>query len=327
MLHEFSTTKDLYGELLSTDRYSFVYIYSPKCPWCKELMPKFEMLSSFFNGALNFIMIDGRKCRILDKDFNVDTYPYLMLFEAKENLAGFQVEPELTPKNLLKGVYHGAGDVYRMAHYLTQLTGETPALPQPVHENIIELDKLGPHADSDSLDYLDATSGASLVNILSFTSPWMDFYYQELFQSSRPSSLLVQNSQFFDDKLKTFDIDGSQRSTSHLTNLFRVSHFPSLMLLPRNCGGSNSTVVRIEFHQYDSELLKKEIQTVRRLTKLCIDGDQTALSNFVSDFHSISIYPSLEDMQQKVNDAAGKAYEIHEDESDMEYISHAINDL
>lgn len=335
-LTEYGSTAELYEELLVTTKYSFVYIYATRCHWCQELTPKFQQLEGLFGGKINFIMIDGRKSRILGKDFNVASYPYMLLFEPALNLQDIQLHSEVSPKDLVRSIYNGAQEVSNMAYYLTELTGEVSHWPHSPNDNVVDLAQ--PRAMDQFIGTLNSYWGSifgttpvlddSPMALLSFTIPWMDIYYQDMFQTEDPLPFVDDLSQIFNEQVKFFTVDGSQTAMSNISNIFRVMNFPSLILLPQRNDELISTIVSIEFHEYDRQIFKKELSTVKRIIELCLSGNLDALTKCVNDFHSAEIYQSLQEMQEKINNSeASSKTDTKNDEMELNRLFDNIRDM
>lgn len=321
VITEFTSTNKLYNELLTTDIYTFVYIYSKSCNWCQDLNPKFEYLTEVFSesssSSLNFIKIDGKKSMNLARDFNIDSYPRLLLFEPSQNFASDDVN--ISPKHLLRSVYHGQRKITDMANYLSELTGQIPHWPGS-QQNVVDLSheltleklyyKLNAywrnalHAP-DEITKTESENGDTHtpeknILILSFTTPWIDTHHQEMFQGDLPGSILDQLAKNLDPSLEFFIIDSSQESMAEITNSFRVMNFPTIVILVQGENNTDSNLLVVNLLSCDREISEKEYDILWELLNACQNSDITELETLSQRFHSIYFYPSLNNLQLEI---------------------------
>lgn len=339
---EFTSTKKLYNELLTTDVYTFVYIYSKGCNWCQDLNPKFEYLTQVFlesaSSSLNFIKIDGKKSMNLARDFNIDSYPRLLLFEPRENFDSDDVN--ISPKHLLRSVYHGKRKITDMANYLSELTGQIPHWPGS-QENVVDLSheptleklysELNPYwrnALHAPKEYTNEKNGDDKNNILilSFTTPWVETHHQEMFQGDLPGSILDQLAPNLDPSLEFFIIDSSQESMAEITNSFRVMNFPTIVILIQGENEADSNLLIVNLLSYDREISGKEYDILWELLKACQDGDITELETLSQRYHSIYFYRSLNkrqlEIKKKLDSVNDENFDLEED-----WLSDRIRDM
>ncbi|QLL31516.1 hypothetical protein HG536_0B03790 [Torulaspora globosa] len=298
---EFGSTGELYQELLRTECYTLVYVYAVGCHWCQRLDPQFDRLAALFGrDAVQFGRIEGRRSRNFSRDFNVESYPQLLLFAPGRPGDG------LLPQDLLMGVYHGPMEFTAIAHYVGEQTGQMPEWPQ-ARGNTLQL------ADGESLEKLyrqlngrwrralglplAPRSGlASSPVVLFFVSPWMGSRHRELFLQDPASNAIGQLGKQGGPSAQLWTVDCTREQWSGLVNEFRVSGAPKVFILPQS-DNENGAVVAVDLLEYDRQVWQHELELLSRLLDAAVGEDHRALSSMSQEFHSINVYDSLQDMQ------------------------------
>lgn len=301
---EFGSTSELYAELVGSRQYTLVYVYSVGCQWCQRLDPHYERLPGLFaaeDGGLSvqFARIDGRKSQVFTRDFNVESYPQLLLFGPGGGAA--------SPKDLLEAAYDGAKDFRAITNFLSKNTGQMPRWPR-APDNVYEL------ADAESLLELEKQlAGDQAVIVLFFVNPYMCLRHQELLLEQLPNSVTGRLSVEWGSRIRLWRIDSSQERWAALANKFRVSSAPTVFVLSLTAG----EVVGVELLEYDRQVWTQELELLSRLVKAAVEEDGDALETTSRDHHSVNFYRSLPERQLQIQERRGEPVDEDQEDASM----------
>lgn len=303
---EFGSTRELYESLMVSELYTFVYVYSHGCH-SREVGPEFEQLAQLMLGEdgqplVGLASIDGHKSRNFARQFNVESFPQLLLFKPQQ-------EPAQTVLDLLGDVYHGGKSSVDMAKYLWQQTGHLPRWPKS-KDSVIELDSLNTlqkYASTFnsywSRSFTLNSSGELLqqVVLIAFVTPWTRTKYQDMFLGGMPNSLVDKLSAKYGSQLQLLRLDSSQENMASVVNEFRISTEPSIFLLFQE-DSRDSRLALLELLPYDSQTWDHEAQLLSQLVDAAVGRNFSQLQQLSRDYHSIYLYDSLQQRQQKIQD-------------------------
>lgn len=305
-------SENLYSLLKNSKSFTLVYIYSSTCHWCQQLDPKFDYLSSLFldNSNVSFTKINKRQARIFIEHFQISSFPQLLLFKPSLRNDEQQID------SLFVAVYRSYRTVASMAVWLTEMTGQFPKWPNSkVKSEIMHLSDLSkgvslrlrktlgfPLVEGREEELLDDQTTTPII--LTFITPWIDSHYLELFNGDASTSVLERLAEEFSDFI-FYRIDGSLKSMSLLTNEFRCSITPTIIIL------MNNNIIKIEFSAYNKDTWGKEYEIIRDILEICSNNDKC--SKFVEKLSAIYIYRSISELQNSLEQYDYIDYDIVQD--------------
>lgn len=307
---DFPCTLRLYERLMVTNLYTFVYVYSPGESHSLDVWPEFEKLAQLFlqedgQPLVEFASINGRKSRNFARDFNVESFPQLMLFGPRMSGEG----PSESVFGLLRGVYRGGNNYVEMGNYLGRETGHLPHWRDSVGvqtelystKALQDVESIFNSYWRDSLDFHSAKGSREGVVLIAFVTPWTRSKYQNMFLSGAPDAVVDQLNARYGSQVQFLRLDAAQKELAPLVNAFRVSTVPSVFLLLQD-GSQDSRVVLLELLAYDSQTLNSERQLLSELLDAATTGNFPQLQKLTQDYHSVYLYNSLQERQQEIWD-------------------------
>lgn len=324
---ELSSTAELYSTLLTSPNYSFVYIYSSTCRWCQELDPKYEVLPTVFpNSSINFIKVDGKNAMKLTKDFQVTSFPYLILFKPADTK---DKDEGAIKHKLFAGAYHGYRTVQHIAQHLSDMTGNLPQWPgSSVFSNITTSKDFYQHLDPYWQAYLNVNStnvskNTSKSLLLTFITPWMDPHYSAQFNGDVTLSVPEKLAKRF-PALSIYKLDSSLSELSKLTNLFKIRTFPTLVLLRYDTRGSKTIV--LELKPGDPWTWMKEEEILNDFLSNCAleEDNWTSCEDHLENIPSIAAYNSVQELESFI---AEYELEIGYDVGEDEWLFNKLHDI
>lgn len=315
---EFESTGELYDQLRRTRCYTLVYVYSMGCQWCQRLNPHFDKLPSVF-GEVQFARIDVRKSRKFAQEFNIESYPQLLLFGPSEG-------QDRSPQDLLQSVYHGDREFKAIAHYLGESTGYMPQWPQGsdnVHDLTVQsLETL----QSQLNDHWRATlglpqqpNGNAGVVVLVFVTPWMGSRHQELLLEDSPACAVDLLSDECGPGVQLWRIDSSNEHWDQLVHEFRVSSAPKIVILPQD-GRDGGSLVTVDLLEYDRQVWDHELELLSQLLQATLKRDQQTLAELSQEFHSINTYGSLQELRSRIQNEQDDEIDDEDDERALQQL-------
>lgn len=303
---ELGSTQELYRRLRSTDLYTFVYVFSQGCA---DLDAQFEQLTLLLQSdgepLVGFATIESRRSRNLARDFNIESFPQLLLFRPQAPQEG----PLRCTMDLLEDVYHGANTCVEMANYLWRKLGHLPQWTRPggaVTElsSSQALQSLGTEFNEywkSSLALGTFRGSSKAVVLIAFVTPWTRTEYQDLFLSGMPDSLVDRLSAKHGSQVRFVRLDASLETMAPVVNAFRVSTVPSVFLLLQD-DVWDSRLALLELMPYDAQTWNSAPKVLSQLLDAATSRNSSMLRNLAREYHSINLYESLQDRQQEVLD-------------------------
>ena len=153
-----------------------------------------------------------------------------------------------------------------------------------------------------SQDTLDELRANPLQNImLVFVTPWMRLLHLQLFNGAPFTSVLNKldaTPTYRDNDVRIIRVDASNGSTALLTHEFRISVYPTVVLLTSNSAG-HQCEIHFPLRKVDSQMRHQEFETLEMLIQSCASGkaQDPACLDFIDsyDVASIKLYdPVLE---------------------------------
>ncbi|QGN18076.1 hypothetical protein FIM1_4394 [Kluyveromyces marxianus] len=260
---------------------TLLYVYKPGCRYCAALEPKLDYLTDMFPNeeAVQFVKINGVQASQLEIDLNVRSFPQLFLFKPKSPSGAIKSVDGTDSRHTVHHYYtlsrfQGERTIERLAQWVSKTVGEMIHWPESrVNYDIVDMESFRNTLPQDAVDTVfpspeaETTLGNASAVCLAFINPWIDLYYQDMFNGDIEALILEKLSKAW-PQVKFYVLDTSTPELSPLFRQLQISHAPTISFI------YNGKILYTQLLPMDRNSNSKEEQYLADIISTCVVGAQ-----------------------------------------------------
>lgn len=260
---------------------TLLYVYKPGCRYCAALEPKLDYLTDMFPNeeAVQFVKINGVQASQLEIDLNVRSFPQLFLFKPKSPSGAVKSVDGTDSRHIVHHYYtlsrfQGERTIERLAQWVSKTVGEMTHWPESrVNYDIVDMESFRNTLPQDAVDTVfpspeaETTFGNVSAVCLAFINPWIDLYYQNMFNGDLEALILEKLSKAW-PQVKFYVLDTSTPELSPLFRQLQISHAPTISFI------YNGKILYTLLLPMDRNSNSKEEQYLADIISTCVVGAQ-----------------------------------------------------